>query len=206
MRTLSSRLNKHLAIAATVATGAAAVANAAIVYSGVVNINIPSSTSGVYLNVANGATSGSSSLAGWDLNPWSGSALNFFSSTSSGQTQATGMVGAGTVASNLIAGTMIDGSSVFTTNVGTQTTSGLNLNSSNNIFGFKFYHEGAAAYRFGWVRISLGATAGGQPRSIVEYAYENSGAGIGAGDTGVPAPGALALLGLAGLTGRRRRA
>ena len=42
-----------------------------------------------------------------------------------------------------------------------------------------------------------------QPRAIVEYAYEDSGAGINAG--AIPAPGAAALLGVAGLMGSRRR-
>lgn len=205
MSTLLKRLDKHFVTCAAAAAGVAAGAQAAIVWSGAVNINIPSDTFGVYLNVVNGATSNSGSLSGWDLNCWSGSALNFFSSTSSGQTQATGMVGTGTVASNLAAGTLISGASTFTTNVGTQTTTGLNLNSSNNIFGFKFYDETAAAYRYGWVRISLGATAGGQPRSIVEYAYENTGAGIQAG--AVPGPAGLAALamGAVGIRSRRRK-
>jgi hypothetical protein len=41
-------------------------------------------------------------------------------------------------------------------------------------------------------------------RTVVDFAYESvAGASIGAGV--VPAPGAIALLGLAGLAGRRRR-
>jgi hypothetical protein len=42
---------------------------------------------------------------------------------------------------------------------------------------------------------------------VVDFAYESvAGASIAAGDTGViPAPGALALLGVAGLAGARRR-
>jgi MYXO-CTERM domain-containing protein len=43
-------------------------------------------------------------------------------------------------------------------------------------------------------------------RTVVDYAYESvAGASILAGDTGIPAPGALALLGVAGLASRRRR-
>ena len=73
----------------------------------------------------------------------------------------------------------------------------INLNSSNNIIGFQFIdpnlNGGAVAY--GWMRISLGATSGGQPRAIVEYAYENTqGMGIMAG--AVPEPSTLALLGV----------
>lgn len=205
MSNLLKRLDKHFAACAAVAGAAVAVgsADAAVVWSGIVNINVPSTTSGVYLNIVTGATGASSALSGWDLNPWSSSALNFFNSTTSGQTQRTDMVGSGSVASNLASGTLISGASTFTNNTGTQTTSGLNLNSSNNLFGFKFWHEGAGAYRYGWVRLSLGTTAGGQPRSIVEYAYEDSGAGIQAG--AVPGPAGLAALALGAIGVRSRR-
>jgi len=202
-----NRLNKHYVAAAAVAAGAVAVsANAAIVYSGVVNINVPSTTSGVYLNMVTGLTGASSALAGWDVNPWSSSALNFFSSTTSGQTVATGMsaTAAGSVASTVTAGTLISAASIFTNNVGNQTTTCLTMN-GKNLFGVKFWHEGAAAFRYGWIRISLGATAGGQPRSIVDYAYEDTGAGINAGT--VPGPAGLAALamGAIGARGRRRK-
>jgi hypothetical protein len=51
---------------------------------------------------------------------------------------------------------------------------------------------------------SAAGALNGQPRSVVEYAFESTaGAAIAAGV--VPAPGALALLGLAGLAGSRRR-
>jgi len=180
MSNLLKRLDKHFAACAAVAGAAVAVgsADAAVVWSGIVNINVPSTTSGVYLNVVTGATGGSSALSGWDINPWGSTSLSFFNSTTSGQTQRTDMVGSGTTANNLAAGTLISGASTFTNNTGVQSTTGLNLSSSNNLFGFKFWHEGAGAYRYGWVRLQLGSNGGVQPRNIVEYAYEDSGAGI----------------------------
>ena len=43
-------------------------------------------------------------------------------------------------------------------------------------------------------------------RTVVDFAYESvAGESIAAGNNGVPAPGALALLGVAGLAGTRRR-
>ena len=62
-----------LAGAALAASALAPNADATIIWSGPVSINIPSSTQGVYLNVVTGATTtgGSSGLASWDVNPWS---------------------------------------------------------------------------------------------------------------------------------------
>jgi MYXO-CTERM domain-containing protein len=57
------------------------------------------------------------------------------------------------------------------------------------------------------MRFAMGApgSAGtAMTRTVVDYAYENvANTSITAGT--VPAPGAIALLGLAGLAGRRRR-
>lgn len=205
MSNLLKRLDKHFAACAAVAGAAVAVgsADAAVVWSGIVNINVPSTTSGVYLNVVTGTTGTSSSLAGWDINPWGSTSLSFFNSTTSGQTQRTDMVGTGSTASNLAAGTLISGASTFTNNTGVQSTTGLNLSSSNNLFGFKFWHEAAGAYRYGWVRLQLGSNGGVQPRNIVEYAYEDSGAGIQAG--AVPGPAGLAALALGAIGVRSRR-
>jgi hypothetical protein len=79
----------------------------------------------------------------------------------------------------------------------------LNLNSSNNFLGFRFQNEAAANQtQFGWLQLRMGANTG--DRTIVGYAYENTGAAI---ITAVPEPSALALLatGAAGLFAARRR-
>jgi len=207
-----SKLELHLAAlaAATAGMGLATQADAAIVYSGVVNINIPSTTSGIYLNVVTGV-SGGSSTPGWDVNPWSGSALNMFSTaTQGGSPGNTRYAGTGATYFNLAPGAIIGPAATFG-GVGTNTINAgtpLNLNSSNNLVGFQFLNELTGAVHYGWMRIALGGTPGGQPRSIVEYAYESQpGVAIAAKD-GVPTPGAASLLaiGAAGLVGRRRRA
>lgn len=214
MTSIASRLNKHFVACAAAAAGAAFIgavdkADAAVVWSGIVNINIPYSTAGIYLNVANGATGPSSTLAGWDVNPWGATNLSFFNpGAPAGGVYVRANTTTGGV-SNLAVGHMIDGASLYTS--GTAQTSGTNpfvLNSSNNLVGFRFQHEGLGGVRYGWMRLSLGSSlssvGGTGPRTIVEYAYEDqAGVGIQAGI--VPAPGALALLGLAGLAGSRRR-
>ena len=211
MSTIAKRLDAHFAACAAAAAGVAMVggtkaADAAIVWSGPINITIPSTTAGVYLNVATGVNNvNPASVPGWDVNPWSSTGLNMFAPTVGGGHVTTG---AATVYDNMTAGTAIGPASTFG-NTGTTTINAatpLNLNSSNNLVGFRFFREGDAAgtLHYGWMRIQLGSSAAAQPRAIVEYAYEDQiGIAINAGQ--VPAPGALALLGLAGVVGTRRR-
>jgi hypothetical protein len=198
-KTLLNRVDTRLAACAAAAAGAAIAAppaEATIIWSGPVNINIPSTTSGVYLNVQTGVNNPVPGLVpGWDLNPWSSTSLNFFTPTPNpggGE-----MVGTGTTYFNLTLGTLVSGASTFA-GIGTSTINGgtpLNLNSSNNYMGFRFINEAAGnQVQYGWLQISLAGTAQGQPRAIVSFAYEDSGAGINVG--AVPEPSTFALLGV----------
>jgi hypothetical protein len=202
MSKLAKRLDAHfVAVAAAGVAGVAAVntADAAIVHSGVVNID------GVYLNVVTGAN-GAVAPAGYDINPYSALAGQFNLWGPSANTWlSTGGVIAGPY--NLAPGTPIVGAAAafFRPGGGTNVGLEMNLNSSNNLLGFRFANEAnGGQFHFGWVRFSFGATAG--QRTIVEYAYEDvAETAIPAG--AVPAPGSLALLtlGALGLAGRRRK-
>jgi len=201
---LNPRIDGRLAAYATVAGAALAApalpnADASIVYSGVVNYNIPSTTSGIYLNVVTGVTSVTPAGApGWDLNPWGSSTLEIWGNNSASPQD--GVLdnfpgGAAGSVDNIPVGTLINGTFNFGRSDSTVETTGptaFNLNSSNNIFGFRFLNEGTGVYDFGWARVSLAGTLQGQPRAIVEYAYENTGAPIAAG--AIPEPTTLALL------------
>lgn len=206
---LKNRLDAHFASAAAVAVGvamfgAADQADAAIVWSGIRNINIPSTIDGVYLNVITGQFGASgSSVTGWDVNPYGATSMTFFSPTGGGSVR--GLGSSSTLVDNLAYLTVIGASQAFGSGaVETTGATAMNLNSSENLIGFRFVNEATGATHYGWMRIQFTGTSFSQPRAIVEYAYENvAGASIQAGV--IPAPGAIALLGAAGLLARRRR-
>lgn len=198
---INGRLAAYTALAgAALAAPAIPNADAIIVYNAV-SINIPSTTFGVYLNVVSGAfTTGSSSgLTTWDVNPWSSTGLGLFNPASPAGGAYVNSTAGGSTALNLAFGTPIGPSPVSEYGSGSSASGAAqaqwNLNSSNNLIGFRFVDATLGAGTFyGWMRISLGATPGGQPRSIVEYAYENTaGTPIAAG---VPEPATMALLGV----------
>jgi uncharacterized protein YcnI len=78
----ADRILTRTATAVAAATGAGMVAQpqhaqAGIIYSGVVNINVPSTTAGVYLSLSTGvANTSPAAVPGWDINPWSASTFN----------------------------------------------------------------------------------------------------------------------------------
>lgn len=196
------------AIAATAlaAVLAAAPAQAVIIFSGPVSIDIPDDIDGVYLNLVTGL-SGSTPPAGWDINPYTAGSspdgFHLWGATTTTWFSPSGVVGG---PYPLAANTLIAGPSTTFfrpgggTNVGTQVT----LNAPN-LFGVRFTNESMTNTNFGWVQITFGATA--SERSITSYAYENNGSAILAGV--VPEPGTYAMLlaGLAvvgGIAARRR--
>ena len=208
---LSNRFEKHVLVAAAVAMGATAAANAAVVYSGIVNFSCAIDLDGTYINVqTNQLTNGpGSGVPGWDVNPYratAGSGMNFFSPTGGGMVSAAAGVGS---AINLSAGTLIGASSNFSSATSTivfGSGAGQWQYASNNIVGFRFVSS-AGTTHYGWMRFLMGsqpATGNLVTRTVVDFGYESvAGASIQAG--AVPAPGALALLGVAGLVGKRRR-
>lgn len=200
MSVISNRLHLHLAAAAAVAAGiAGSSADAQIVHFANQNRIINSDFNGLYLNVLTGAYNttgggGTTVTGGWHINPYGAGGLSWFQSSAN----SVSYVQTAGALSNLSDGTAIGASSSFGTS-GASTNLTLN---GTSIVGFRF-NVGAATH-YGWFRIALAGTYGGQPRSIVEWAYNSTaGASINAG--AIPAPGALALLGLAGLAGSRRR-
>lgn len=195
---LSKKLELHLAAIAAAGAGMAVASEsqAAVVSSGPVNINIPATTAGVYLNVVTGVSSTSpASAPGWDVNPWSSTTLGLFSPSAPAGGVYTNIAGN----YNLPVGAVVGGGPWGSLS---PTALNWNLNSDNNYVGFRFQNEtNGNATHFGYMQIRIGATI--TTRSIIAYAYEN----VANTNITVPTPGAASLLavGAAGLLGRRRK-
>lgn len=194
---MKTRLDAHfVAMAAAAGAGMVGVAqnaDAAIVYSGVVNVNIPANFTGIYLNMENGAVT-NSQVAGWDLNAWvsGGNWVMFPNSAGTG-----GVVGAAAVCSNLAVGTPINGSSTFITGSANAIPLG-----SPVILGYRIQNNDLSVH-FAWARFNF--VNGTTPGTLIDYAYEGTAnTAINAG--AIPTPGSLSLLalGAVGLIRRRR--
>ncbi len=197
---IDGRLAAYATLAG-IALAAPAAAEAAIIYSGIVNINIPSTTSGIYINLVTGVASTTPAGApGWDINPWSSTALNIWANNSASQQD--GIItnftfgSSPTLIDNLPPNSLVDGSWTYSRTATVETTgpTAFLLNSSQNSIGFRFFNEATGQYNFGWARISLSSTMAGQPRTLVEYAYEDSGQPFIAGF--VPEPTTVTYLGM----------
>lgn len=197
---ISNRLQKHMVAAAVVATGIAASANATIQYSGIKNLVIPATFAGLYINMETGA-SGGNSTAGWDLNPYGNGYMRTFAATGAAWARA-GALATENFAGSFATGTVISAASLFTTGI-TQVQVGAGNNqwdlNAINFFGFRFVNA-AAQTCYGYGRMELGSTI--NTRTLIDWYWDDAGA---QGSVTIPAPGAVALMGLAGLVGKRRR-
>ena len=179
-----------LAGVALAAPALAPSADASIVYSGAVNILIPATTAGVYLNVQTGVNNPNpAAVPGWDVNPYGSTNLTLFNPAA----PSGGVYEGAASAFNLAPGTPVTPAGPYSSGL----YGPLNLNSDNNYVGFRFQNEAAANQtQYGWFQIHLGASSTDPARAIIGYAFENTGANINVGDTGVPEPTTTALLGV----------
>ena len=197
---ISNRFEKHIVAAATVAMTAAA-ANAGLVTWNA-NLVIPNNIDGQYINVeTRTAASAAGLVAGWDLNPYgtSTTAMSWFAAAApSGCVTGLGQGGTTIAVASLSGGTLVSSASTFGNTASSVTAGGWMLNSAN-YFGFRFLGADAGTH-YGWGIMTVGATMG--VRTLTSVTFETT---AGASVTVAPAPGALALLGLAGFAARRRR-
>ena len=196
-----SRLEKHIVAAAAVAAGVSASANAAVVVWNC-NLTIPATIDGLYINVETQASgSAGSVVAGWDINPYSATSLTWFNATGTGMMRYPGVTTGS--AGNLSAGMTVGATGSFGSGAVTVGSAAGNwvLNASN-YFGFRFIAADGLTH-YGYGRMDVGAAI--TTRTLAFVAFESVAATSITVLDPVPAPGALALLGVAGLAGNRRR-
>jgi hypothetical protein len=221
---LDSQLNRHfLACSAFVGTAVMMTgsnADASVVYSGIRNINVPTTngTGGIYLDLTlpgssfipsgsgTGAAEGLNTLLpGWDVNFYKtgGGNLRWYYPKVGGVQLTHAIYNASHHVAALGSGVMVNGSSLL----GTYQTMVPEFTGTTAFMGVEFLNASNNPL-FGWIRISGGPTAG-IPATIVDWGYENSGAGILTGAGIVPEPSSLALgclaAGAAGLAAWRKR-
>ena len=190
------------------ALATASASHAGIVWSGPMNVPVPFTFDGVYLNPFTGATA-ATQPADWNAAPW----LNpFFGGVDIGSDALLRPVitGADQVV-NLGAGATISAASIFAAGESGSTTHvGAAANQFHlgtpGYFGFAFEPALGGATYYGWAQLTISNTGAG---TLHDWAYENAaGTAIRVGAVAVPEPGTalfgLALLGTA-LTRRVRR-
>jgi MYXO-CTERM domain-containing protein len=200
---ISNRFEKHIVAAAAVAMGAAAAANAAVVTWNC-NLVIPNNIDGLYINVETQAYgSAAANAIGWDINPYGSSTTSmswFGAAAPSGCVTGLGQGGTTVAVASLSVGTVVGSGSTFGNTASSVTAGGWMLNAANN-FGFRFL-GGDGLTHYGYGIMTVGATMG--VRTLTSVFYQNV-AATSITIAAVPAPGAIALLGLAGFAARRRR-
>jgi hypothetical protein len=201
---ISNRFEKHIVAAATVAMSTAATANAAVVTWNC-NLIIPFTNEGLYINVQDQtyASDSDNIAAGWDLNPYGieiARLLWYNGGTSSlnGCVSGPGQLGNLGPVVSLSAGTVVGFGLTFGGTDSSVTDGGWVRNAANN-FGFRFVAADGLIH-YGYGVMTVGATMG--VRTLTSVFYES----VAATSITIPAPGALAVLGLAGFASRRRRA
>lgn len=182
--------------------------NGAVVYSGIQNIPIPTTFDGIYINLDNAATS-TSTILGWDINPFFGGAGMANNTTFQPARTGTGNTDP---AIRLNSGDLVSNALTFSSGFGGFGDPVSHLGSgptqfavsAENYLGFRFTKDDASGPYLGWMRVTFtNNTSGG---FIHDWAYDDSGAPITVG-LAIPEPSRSALLAafLGACTFRRRR-
>jgi hypothetical protein len=200
---IDSRLVAYGTLAGVVLAGAPA-AKATFIYSGLVNLNIPSTTAGIYINLVTGAFGTSAvNVPGWDLTLWGTTTFHVWANNPSSPNSGVITSASGGTSATLVDNLQpisdistfpypIDSSQSYgrVNSIETTGTTAFILNSSDNYVGFRFLNEANGLYNYGWAHFSLASSFGAQPRTLIDYLYQDNGSGI------IPEPSTMALLGV----------
>jgi len=198
--------------------GTLATANAAIYTSPTLNLAVPVTPTGLYLNVQTGASStNDADVPGWDINVAGSSSLylvspggfNFVRLNDAGPSAGPSNLAIGFVVST--DATLMPSASWIAGGAPTASPSAIgmvNLNSANNYFGFKFT-DASSKQHLGCMQMSFGSSLTGADRKIVRYAYNDVSTDLPGGQSAcwipAPGPGVAMLLTRSGLRATRRR-
>lgn len=184
-------------------------AHAAVIYSGLQNIAIPATFDGVYINIDNAATS-SSTITGWDINPFFGGAG--IANSSAFQPARTGTGNSDPIV-NLNGGDIVGSTLNFSSGFGGSGDPVSHLGTGPGQFapghegyiGFRFYTDSSSGPYYGWMRVILTANSSGG--LIEDWSYDDSGSAITIPITAAPEPSRALFLMLGCLAAgfRRRR-
>lgn len=142
-----------------------------VVDSGVVNLAIPATFDGLYLNWLTGLTcTAGCTAANFMFNPFGTTTMSFF--WPSGGGAQTGGVGAANVYSVLASGATIGPASTYVTSTSTTATAAFNAGVTGGFLGFRFVNAGVTNY--GYAQLNTTAP-GGFPATVVRYWYNNVG-------------------------------
>jgi hypothetical protein len=182
-------------------------ANAAVIYSGLQNIALPTDYNGIYINLDNGST-GASVITGWDINPFFGGAGLANSAAFQPARLASGNLDP---MLRLNLGDVVSSSLIYASGFGGSGDPVSHLGAAANQFqtgsegylGFRFLTDSSSGPFYGWVRVVFtNNTAGGL---IKDWAYDDSGSAITIESIPEPSRALLLGLGMAGFLLRRKR-
>ena len=151
---------------------------AAIVDSGPINLAIPATFFGIYLNVVTNATATAApSPPGWDLNPFvTGGFLTFFTSTNVANNNQVVGAAAPAGATLLAAGAVVGPASAYAA-AGAVTAPAFRVASTTSFVGFRFTNEVTSTLNYGYAQLTTSAP-NGTPATITRYVYQNDGTAI----------------------------
>ncbi|MEY3143381.1 MAG: hypothetical protein RLY21_1874 [Planctomycetota bacterium] len=182
---LATRLTRHFAAGAAVAAAVSFTATADVVYTPV-NWTIPANIDGLYINVETLATGSSAATTpGWDINPYSATALTWFNATGTGMLRFPGVTTGS--AGNLPAGTIVGSTGSYGSGTVTVGSAAGNWQlNAVNLFGFRFIAASGQTH-YGWGRMVVGSAI--TQRTITGIAWENiPTTPIAVGNEGGPPP------------------
>ena len=182
-------------------------ARSAVIYSGLQDIAIPTGYTGIYINLDTGATS-TSTITGWDINPFFGGSGFANSSAFQPARLASGNLDP---AIRLNLGDVVGSSLIYSSGFGGSGDPTPHLGAAANQFavgsegyvGFRFNTDAAAGPYYGWIRVVFtNNTSGGL---IKDWAYDDTGAAITIESVPEPSRALLLMAGIFAAQFRRRR-